>query len=143
MAFLRRRGNAFYLVHNVRSKGKVRQLHLACLGERPRLSEDVIRRVRRDYPFLEVNWNQLRQRLNRRVDLLVADGNYLKRLAQNLRKLNLEVADLAPQWLALGASPEVTRELFSLLKLLRSTVEIKLRQFERAPFAAGPTRNLQ
>jgi len=143
VAFLRRRGNAYYLVHNVRSKGKVKQFHLACLGERPRLTDEVIRKVRRDYPFLDVNWAELRQRLGRRVDLLVADGKYLARLAQNLRKLNLELADLAPQWLGLGAGPEVTRELLSLLKLLRSTVEIKLRQFEQPPFVARSRRNLQ
>lgn len=143
LAFLRRRGNAYYLVHNVRSKGKVRQLHLACLGERPRLTDDVIRKVRSDYPFLKVNWAELRQRLSRRVDLLVADRNYLAQLLKNLRKLNLELADLAPQWLHIGADPEVARELLSLLKLLRSTVEIKLRQFERAPLMAGSRRNLQ
>ena len=32
MAFIRKRGNAYYLVHNVRKKGHVRQLHLARLG---------------------------------------------------------------------------------------------------------------
>ena len=32
MAFVRRKGNTFYLVHNVRRGGKVRQLHLARLG---------------------------------------------------------------------------------------------------------------
>ena len=33
MAFVRRKGNTFYLVHNVRHGGKVRQLHLARLGK--------------------------------------------------------------------------------------------------------------
>jgi len=33
MAFLRRKGNAFYLVHNVREGGRVRQLHLANVPE--------------------------------------------------------------------------------------------------------------
>ena len=32
MAFVRRKGNAWYLVHNVRRQGKVKQLHLARLG---------------------------------------------------------------------------------------------------------------
>lgn len=142
MAFLRRRGNAYYLVHNVRSRGKVKQLHLACLGERPRLTDSIVRKVRRDYPFLELNWAELRRRAGRHVDLLVADSDYLSRLARNLRKLNLELADLAPQGLAYGADPERTRELLSLLKLLRSTVEIKVHQFDRAPFAIGSGRNL-
>ena len=34
VAFVRRKGNSFYLVHNVRRQGKVQQLHLARLGER-------------------------------------------------------------------------------------------------------------
>lgn len=141
VAFLRRRGNAYYLVHNVRSKGKVKQLHLARLGERPRVTDDVIRKVRRNYPFLEVNWSELRRRASRHVDLLVADANYVSRLARDLRKLNLELADLAPEWLGLGADPAKAAELLSLLKLLRSTVEIKLRQFERAPLVLGTRKN--
>ena len=141
MAFLRRRGNVYYLVHNVRSKGKVKQLHLARLGEWPRVTDDVIRKVRRDYPFLEVNWPELRRRASRHVDLLVADANYVSRLARDLRKLNLELADLAPEWLDLGADPALAVELLSLLKLLRSTVEIKLRQFERARFVSGARKN--
>src|SRR6266851_5057555 len=39
MAFVRRKGNAFYLVHNVRRGGKVRQLHLARLGVRARTDQ--------------------------------------------------------------------------------------------------------
>lgn len=140
MAFLRRRGNAFYLVHNVRRRGKVKQLHLACLGDRPRLTDDVIRKVRRDYPLLDLNWSELRKRLDNRVDLLVTDSNYLKRLVEHLRKLNLELADLTPRWLGWGAGPEAAAELVALLKLLRSTLEIKLRQFDHASLAPGSRR---
>lgn len=140
MAFLRRRGNAYYLVHNVRRRGKVKQLHLACLGDRPRLTDAVIRRVRRDYPLLDLNWNELRKRLDNRVDLLVTDSNYVKRLVEHLRKLNLELADLTPQWLGWGAGKEATVELVALLKLLRSTVEIKLRQFDHASLVPGSRR---
>ena len=39
MAFVSRKANSFYLAHNVQRRGKVRQLHLAPLGERARLSE--------------------------------------------------------------------------------------------------------
>jgi len=142
VAFLRRRGNAFYLVHNVRRRGKVKQLHLACLGDRPRLTDAVIRQVRRNHPLLELNWNELRKRLDDRVDLLVADSNYLSRLADQLRKLNLELADLTPQWLGWGAGSEAIHELVALLKLLRSTVEIKLRQFDQASLVPGSRRPL-
>ena len=44
MAFVRRKGNTYFLVHNVRRAGKVQQLHLARLGERPRITDDVVRR---------------------------------------------------------------------------------------------------
>ena len=137
VAFLRRRGNAYYLVHNLRRGGKVKQLHLACLGDRPRLTDDVIRKVRRSHPMLEVNWSALRKRLESRGDLLVADSDYLGRLAGHVRKLNLELADLAPRWMAIGAGPETTAELISLLKLLRSTVEIKLREWNQIPVVPG------
>ena len=45
MAFIRKRGQSYYLVHNVRQDGRVRQLHLARLGRRPHISDDVIRGV--------------------------------------------------------------------------------------------------
>ena len=61
MAFVRRKGNTYYLVHNVRRDGKVKQLHLARLGERARITDDVVRRVSRVYPFLRVNWAGLVQ----------------------------------------------------------------------------------
>ena len=56
--FLRRKGNTFYLVHNVREGGQVKQLHLAKLGERPRITDDVVRQVTRSYPFVDVNWTR-------------------------------------------------------------------------------------
>jgi hypothetical protein len=39
MAFVSRKANAFYLAHNVQRRGKVRQLQLARLGKRARLSD--------------------------------------------------------------------------------------------------------
>ncbi|HWZ56526.1 MAG TPA: hypothetical protein VNZ63_10675, partial [Verrucomicrobiae bacterium] len=69
MAFLRRKGNTFYLVHNVREGDRVKQLHLAKLGERPRITDDVVRQVSRSYPFVDVNWNELREQVNNRIEL--------------------------------------------------------------------------
>jgi hypothetical protein len=43
MAFVRRKGKSFYLVHNVRRGGKVQQLHLARLGDRARITDEVVR----------------------------------------------------------------------------------------------------
>ncbi len=45
MAFVRRKGNAYYLVHNVRRGGKVKQLHLARLGERAKITDTIVREV--------------------------------------------------------------------------------------------------
>lgn len=143
VAFLRRRGNAYYLVHNVRRGGKVKQLHLACLGDRPRITDDVVRLVRRHHPLLELNWHQLRQQVNHRTDLQISDRETLTRLSRDLHKLNLALADLAPQWLGFGAGPELAGELISKLQLLRSTVDIKLRQFDQVPLVPGTKRSLR
>ena len=64
MAFVRRKGNSYYLVHNVRRGGKVRQLHLARLGERARITDDVVREVSKKHPFVELNWRALREQTN-------------------------------------------------------------------------------
>ena len=56
MAFIRRKGNSYFLVHNVREDGKVKQLHLAKLGEHPRITQDVVQKVSRRHPFVNVDW---------------------------------------------------------------------------------------
>ena len=50
MAFVRRKGNSFYLVHNVRRGEKVQQLHLARLGQRARSLDQ--RQLPRQQPAL-------------------------------------------------------------------------------------------
>ena len=64
MAFVRRKGNTYFLVHNVRRQGKVQQLHLARLGERPRITDDVVRKVSRNHPFIDLGWSSLREQVN-------------------------------------------------------------------------------
>jgi len=54
MAFVRRKGNLFYLVHSVRRGDKVRQLHLARLGDRARITDEVVREVSKKHPFVEL-----------------------------------------------------------------------------------------
>ena len=61
MAFVRRKGNSFYLVHNVRRGGKVRQLHLARLGDKGRITDQIVREVSKKHPFVELNWQALRE----------------------------------------------------------------------------------
>ena len=133
MAFLRRKGNAFYLVHNVRKGGRVRQLHLAKLGERPRITDDVVRQVSRSYPLVDVNWNRLREEVNNRVELYDPTSFEVQKLVSTLRTLNLDLADLFPPLLDVSQAPEAGQEIITQLRLLHSTVGVKLDQFDRAP----------
>jgi hypothetical protein len=133
MAFVRRKGNAWYLVHNVRHSGKVKQLHLAKLGERPRITDDVVRQVSRNHPVLELNWSQLREQVNSRVELFDPKSAYVQKLVSNLRALNLDLADLFPPLLDLEHSPATGREILMQLRLLHSVIQVKLDQFDRAP----------
>jgi hypothetical protein len=144
MAFLRRKGNTFYLVHNVREGGRVKQLHLAKLGEHPRITDDVVRQVSRSYPFVDVNWSQLREQLNNRVELFDPKSNQIQKLVSTLRNLNLDLADLFPPLLDVSQAPEAGQEIVTQLRLLHSTVGVKLDQFDRAPrrgvFSSRPFR---
>ena len=136
MAFVRRKGNAYYLVHNVRHGGKVKQLHLARLGERPRITDDVMRQVNRTYPFVDVNWRELRAQMNTRVELFNSKSIYVRKLIATLRTLNLDLADLFPPLLDVSEAPATGHELVTQLRLLHSTVGVKLDQFDRAPHRA-------
>ena len=131
MAFVRRKGNSLYLVHNVRRGGKVRQLHLARLGSRARITDDVVREVSKKHPFVELNWKALREQLNGQVDLANPNSPMVQKLVSSLRALNLELADVFPPLLRISESPVVARELLVQLRLLQSTIQVKLEQFGR------------
>src|SRR5713226_8742053 len=131
MAFVRRKGNSFYLVHNVRRGGKVRQLHLARLGERARITDRVVREVSKKHPFVELNWRALRERTNSRVNLADPNSPAVQKLVAELRALNLDLADLFPPILPISESPAVARELLVQLRLLQSTLQGKLAQFDQ------------
>lgn len=132
MAFVRRKGKSYYLVHNVRRQGKVQQLHLARLGGRPRITDDVVRTVSRNHPFLDLDWSQLREDLNGRVELFNIRSPFVQNLMHSLRNLNLDLADLSPPLLTMTDRAHSSRELVTQLRLLRSTLDVKLDQFERA-----------
>ena len=135
MAFVRQIGNSFHLVHNVRQGGKVKQLHLACLGRRPRITDDVVRQVSRKHPFLELDWNQLRETVNSRVELFDPRSPYIQKLKDSMLSLNLDLADFSPVALGFSGAPQERQEILTQLRLLRSTVEVKLRQFDEVPRA--------
>jgi len=130
VAFVRRKGNSYFLVHNVRRQGKVRQLHLARLGERPRITDDVVRQVSRKHPLLELDWSSLREQVNSRVELFDARSPFVQSLMHSVRDLNMDLADLSPPMLLLTDRSNSSRELVMQLRLLRSTLEVKLNQFE-------------
>ncbi len=132
MAFVRRKGNSYYLVHNVRRQGKVHQLHLARLGEQPRITDDVVRKVSRNHPFLDLDWSQLREQVNSRVELFDIRSPYVQNMMHTLRNLHLDLAGLSPPLLLLADRAHSSRELVTQLRLLRSTLDIKLDQFERS-----------
>jgi hypothetical protein len=131
VAFVRRKGNSYYLVHNVRRRGKVEQLYLARLGERPRITDDVVHEVSKNHPLLELDWPRLREEVNSRVELFDPRSPYVTQLLNSLRLLNLDLADLSPPFLQLADRTSSSHELVTQLRLLRSTVDIKLEQFER------------
>jgi len=131
MAFIRRKGNSFYLVHNVRRGGKVRQLHLARLGQRARITEEVVKEVSKKHPFVELNWRALREQVNHSLDLADPNSPPVQRLISSMRGLNLELADVFPPVLRISESPVVARELLVQLRLLQSTLQVKLEQFGR------------
>ncbi|HUL35962.1 MAG TPA: hypothetical protein VL128_18910 [Candidatus Eisenbacteria bacterium] len=128
MAFIRRKGNAFYLVHNVRRGGKVQQLHLARLGDRARITDDVVKQVSKKHPFIDLNWRSLREQLDHQIDLADPESPAVLKLIETLRALNLDLADLYPQMLQLSESPTVAQELLVQLRLLHSTLQVKLDQ---------------
>jgi hypothetical protein len=131
MAFVRRRGNAYYLVHNVRRDGKVQQLHLAKLGERARITDQVVREVSKKHPFVELNWRELREQLDRQINLADPQSPAVQNLVHSLRELNLDLADMFPPVVRFSESPAVARELLVQLRLLHSTIQVKLNQFGR------------
>jgi len=131
MAFIRRKGNAYYLVHNVRRGRKVQQLHLARLGERARITDEVVREVSKKHPFVELNWRALRVQVENQIDLADPKSPAVQKLVHTLRNLNMDLADLYPSVLNLSEPPSVAQELLLQLRLLHSTIQVKLDEFRQ------------
>jgi hypothetical protein len=143
MAFVRRKGNTFYLVHNVRRGEKVQQLHLARLGDRARITDAIVREVSKKHPFLELNWRALREQLNTQTGLADPHSPQVQKLVTTLRGLNLDLADLFPPLLRISESPTMAQELLVQLRLLQSTVQVKLDQFDRTARRFGAATALR
>jgi len=140
MAFIRKRGQSYYLVHNIRQGDRVEQLHLACLGRRPRINEEVIKGVTAKHPFVRVDWKRLREQSSADlVQPLENNSQYLRDLAAAVRSLHFDLADLPLAVLDLAKDREVSSQFISGLKLLRGTLDVKLNQLRRVkglPFRA-------
>lgn len=127
MAFVRKRGNAFYLVHNIRKDGRVRQLHLACLGRRPKIDQDVMAEVAARHPFLRVNWDDVRQRVTREwMRPVQAGSEFIRDLLSQARDFHLSIADLQRPMLEMTQDRDLQAQLLTELKLLRGTLDVKL-----------------
>ncbi len=132
MAFIRKRGESYYLVHNVRKKGQVRQLHLARLGRRPRISDDLIRGVRTKHPFVQINWEGLKEKGWRDlVQPFENNAQYVRNLLAAVRQLHLDIADLQLPVLEMAQDAELKAQMNSALKLLRTTLDVKLNQLRK------------
>jgi len=132
MAFIRKRGESYYLVHNVRQEGRVRQIHLACLGRRPRISDEVVRGVASKHPFVQVDWKGLRERASRNVVRpFEFESRYLRDLILAIRNLHFDLADLPLPVLELTKDRELSAQLIAGLKLLRGTLEVKLHELRK------------
>jgi hypothetical protein len=132
MAFIRKRGQSYYLVHNVRQDGRVRQIHLAKLGRRPRISDDLIRGVTSQHPFVEIDWKGLREKASQElVRPFENDSRQLRELLASIRNLHLDIGDLHLPVLAMTHDRELVGQLTSSLKLLRTTLDVKLNQLRR------------
>ncbi len=108
--------------------------------ERPRITDDVVRKVSRNHPFLDLDWSRLREEVNSRVELFDTRSPYVQNLMHSLRNLNLDLADLSPPMLLLADRANSSRELVTQLRLLRSTLDVKLDQFERSGTAQSGGR---
>jgi hypothetical protein len=132
MAFFRKRGQSYYLVHNVRQDGRVRQIHLAKLGRRPRISDELIRGVTSRHPFVEIDWKELREKASQElVRPFENNSRQLRELLASIRNLHLDIGDLHLPVLAMTHDRELVGQLTSSLKLLRSTLDVKLNQLRR------------
>lgn len=132
MAFIRKRGRSYYLVHNVRKKGRVEQLHLARLGRRARISDDVIRGVTSKHPFVRVDWEGLKEKASRDlVQPFENNAQYLHDLLTAIQNLHLDIADLHLPVLEVTRDTELKSALTSSLKLLRASLDVKLNQLRK------------
>ncbi|MGH9468452.1 MAG: hypothetical protein ACRD1Y_13950 [Terriglobales bacterium] len=135
MAFVRKKGKSYYLVHNVREDGHVRQVHLACLGNRPRVSDEVLEQVRQAHPQLQIDWGAVRARAAETFVSPFADLEGVDLLIRSMRTLVQDLAELDFDLLRrrlqergqLAEGEGRVRELLQEMAELRTQLERKLK----------------
>jgi len=60
MAFIRKKGEYYYLVQSVRQGDAVRQITLAYLGKSPKIDDNVIRRIKEKYPDIKIDKSEIK-----------------------------------------------------------------------------------
>ncbi|MGH9486941.1 MAG: hypothetical protein ACRD04_05045 [Terriglobales bacterium] len=135
MAFVRKKGKSYYLVHNVREDGHVRQVHLACLGNRPRVSDEVLEQVRQAHPQLQIDWTAVRARAAETFASPFADLDGVELLIRSMRTLVQDLAELDFELLRrrlqergqMAPGEARVRELMQQMADLRTQLEFKLK----------------
>jgi hypothetical protein len=137
MAFVRKKGKSYYLVHNVREDGRVRQVHLACLGNRPRVNDEVIQQVQQSHPDLQIDWNAVRNRASESFASPFADAEGADQLIRSLRTLSLDIRELDLKALASQAENRLP-EMLDQMRQLRSELDGKLAAWTSKPVESHP-----
>jgi hypothetical protein len=115
----------------------VRLIHLALLGRLPWISDEVIAEVRAKHPFVEIDWERLRESASHElVQPMKGNVQFLRDLLAAVRNVHLEIADLHLPVLEMVHDRELRGQLTSELKLLRTTLDVKLNQFRRGKLVA-------
>jgi hypothetical protein len=92
----------------------------------------VIQGVATRHPFVRVNWEGLKEKASRElIQPFENNAQYLQELVAAVRNLNLEIADMHLPVLEVTQDSEVKAQLTSALKLLRSTLDVKLNRMGR------------
>lgn len=60
MAFIRRKGKYFYLVHSIREKdGRIKHINLAYLGKAAKITPQIKAQVTDKFPHISIDWESL------------------------------------------------------------------------------------
>src|SRR6185312_15556770 len=118
-----------------REDGHVRQVHLACLGNRPRVSDEVLAQVKQAHPQLQIDWDSVRARAAETFASPFADLEGATLLVRSMRTLRQDLAEL--NWgllrtrLQERSQPEEAeqkiRELLEEMEGLRQQLQAKLK----------------